>query len=240
MNSPVYKKLNRLAGQAVHRFALIKDGDSILVGLSGGKDSLSLLYWLSEIRGRIPIKFKLGAAHLFMTPTPDEKMLTWVRNLNLDFFELAPLVLWPTERKSDKAGANCYVCAQARRKQLFDLADERAITHLALGHHQDDALETFLLNILYSGETSAILPKQELFDGRLQIIRPLFLVPESLIITLAQELELPIVPAACSSCGQTARQKVKELVTTLAQENPQVRGNIFQAMFNVRSDYLPN
>lgn len=234
------KNLNRLAGRAMREFGLIQEGDRVLVALSGGKDSLVLLRWLAERRAKSP-RFQLTAAHLdlgYEKPEDHRPLAGWAADLGIDYvFERVDYGL---AAHSEVNRENpCFLCARLRRRRLFEIAGERNCAKIALGHHRDDALETFLLNILYSGETSTMLPAQVFFKGLFTIIRPFYLVPEALIARLARRWKPPIFNSGCPSNGRTKRAQVKNWLRELAQDNDKIPGNVFRAMFNCRPDYLP-
>lgn len=233
-----YKRLRHLAGRAIHQYGLIKDGDRLAVGVSGGKDSLVLIRFLAELRARAPVKFGLGVIHL--QPRQDiagqseeelaralDRMRVWLAGLELDFchLEAAPPMRvmsfwrpgWPVP---------CWNCARLRRKRLFDLCRQYQANSLALGHHLDDAVETLLMNIFYSGNLEGMAARKELFEGRLTIIRPLILTPEDLVMNLAADWDLPVLPKTCPVDGRTTRQEVKELVASLTRDHPKIRGNL--------------
>lgn len=233
-----YKRLRHLAGRAIHQYGLIEDGDRLAVGVSGGKDSLVLIRFLAELRARAPVKYGLGVIHL--QPSQEiagqsgaelaralDRMRAWLGELNLDFchLEAAPPV---PELSAWRPGSSspCWNCARLRRKRLFDLCRQYQAGRLALGHHQDDAVETLLMNIFHSGNLEGMAARQELFEGRLTIIRPLILTPEDLVLKLAADWALPVLPKTCPADGRTTRQEVKEMVASLVLGHPKIRGNL--------------
>lgn len=219
------RHLARLGGQALMRYGMIQDGDLIVLGVSGGKDSLVMTRFLAELRARAPIRYRLGAVHL--GPGGQGPLLPWLESLGLDFIhcEAAPQV--PELAAYTPGGPSpCYSCSRLRRKRLFDLCRQYGANSLALGHHLDDAAETFLMNVFYSGRLEGLRPRQELFEGRLALIRPLFLAPEALIKALVTWWRLPVTPSGCPADGHTARQEMKELIAALTGKNPKVFGNL--------------
>lgn len=219
------KKIRHLAGQAFHEYNLIEDGQTVLIGLSGGKDSLALTRFLAELKRRAPIKFTLGAAHL--GPGRESGLAPWLEDLELDFIHWEPAPEVPELATYRPGGPSpCFACARARRNRLFELSRLYGAGRLALGHHLDDAIETFLMNAFFSGRLEGLAPRQDLFEGRLAIIRPFFLVPEELIVRLSAEWRLPIMPSSCPADGHTVRQEMKELVAEMTRRNPKVFGNL--------------
>lgn len=219
------RRLARLGGRAVVRYGLIADGDSIALGVSGGKDSLVLTKFLADLRARAPVKYRLGAVHL--GPGGNGALRPWLGALKLDFIhcEAAPDV--PELARYRPGGPSpCFNCSRLRRNRLFEICREYGVKRLALGHHLDDAAETFLMNALYSGRIDGLSPRQDLFEGRLSIIRPLLLVPEALIKALVEWWKLPVMKSGCPADGHTARQETKDLIAALAAKRPEVPGNL--------------
>ncbi len=199
------------------------------MGISGGKDSLVLARFLAELRNRAPVKYRLGAAHL--GPGENTALRPFLESLRLDFihFEAAPLA--PELAAYEPGGKSpCFNCSRLRRNRLFELCREYGANKLALGHHADDAAETFLLNVFHTGRIETLSPRQELFEGRLALIRPLFLTPESLIKALIDCWQLPVMKSGCPADGRTQRQEMKELIAALAEKRPEIRGHLGAAV----------
>jgi tRNA 2-thiocytidine biosynthesis protein TtcA len=232
------KEIRSLTGKAIHRFNLIENGDRILVGVSGGKDSLTLLHLLRERQKRVPTKYDLVAVHIDLGFGPDRA------GILKDFFEAQGFSYHiefteiGTKANSTENRENpCFLCSWERRKQLFHQASQLKCNKIALGHHKDDIIETLLLNIFYSAEISTMLPVQSLFNGKITLIRPLALVEEKMIERFAREKGLPYGPSGCPSSGKTKRKEVKELIDLLERRNRKVKGNIFRSLANVKLDY---
>lgn len=230
----------RLAGRALHQYGMLSDGDRVLVGLSGGKDSLALLRFLAERRARIPIDYQVVAAHLdlgYEDPAQTDALKAYVDGLGLEsHFEKTDYA--PTAHSEVNRENPCFLCSRLRRRRLFELARDYRCAKVALGHHRDDLNETLLLNIFYSGEISTMLPVQEFFQGLVTIIRPLCAVPEDLVRKVTAAWGLPVVENPCPSSGRSKRNEVKEIIARLARSNDKIKGNIFRALRNVRTDYL--
>jgi tRNA 2-thiocytidine biosynthesis protein TtcA len=226
-------------GKAIHRYGLIQDGDRILVGVSGGKDSLSLLHLLRERRKRVQTHYELIPVHIELGFDPERAKL--LKN----YFEAQGLPyhieftdIGKRANSSENRENPCFLCAWERRKRLFQLAYRLKCNKVALGHHKDDLIETLLLNIFYSGEISTMVPIQTLFKGKITLIRPLALVEEKKVERFAKEMGLPFGPSGCPSSGKTKRKEVKELIETLGKKNRKVKGNIFRSLSNIKLDYL--
>jgi len=233
------KEIHSLMGKAIHRYGMIQDGDRILVGVSGGKDSLTLLTLLSERAKRVPIHYELLAVHVdlgfqwsgadMLTEFFEAKKITY----HIEPTRIAELANGPDNRENP-----CFLCSWERRKRIFSLAQRFGCNKIAFGHHKDDIIETFLLNIFYSAEISTMLPFQTLFKGKMTLIRPLALIEEKKIERFAKEMGLPCFPCGCPASGKSKRKKVKELLSVLDKENRQVKGNIFRSLSNIKTDYL--
>jgi len=238
--SQAVKELQRLAGKALHQYGMIDPGDRILVALSGGKDSLFLLDFLEERRRRVPIDYTLVTVHLdmgFEDPGQRAALEEYVSKRNLEYhFEVtdyAPLAHSRINRENP-----CFLCSRLRRRRLFELARDFGCAKIALGHHRDDLIETLLLNILFSGEISTMLPVQTFFNGRFSVIRPLCLTPEDKIRRWALNRNLPLVENPCPSAGRSKRREIKNILARLSRSNDKIKGNIFRALSNIRLDYL--
>ena len=232
------KEIRSLVGKAIHRYGLIQDGDRILVGVSGGKDSLTLLHLLNERRKRVPIDYELVAAHIDLgfgsERTEVLKNFFETKGLpyHIELTNIGRRANSPENRENP-----CFLCSWERRKRLFQLAHQLKCNKVALGHHKDDIIETLLLNIFYSAEISTMLPLQSLFKGKITLIRPLALVEEKKIERFARGINLPFGPSGCPSSGKTKRKEIKELIETLERKNRKVRGNIFRSLSNINLDY---
>ena len=233
------KEIRSLMGKAIHRYGLIEDGDRILVGISGGKDSLTMLDLLVERAKRVPIRYELVPAHIDLGFSSDrvETLRQFFQEKNL------PCHIERTQigrlAHSDENRENpCFLCSWERRKRIFSLAHRLKCNKIAFGHHKDDIIETFLLNIFYSAEISTMLPIQTMFKGKITIIRPLALIEEKMTERFAREKRLPVGSSGCPSSGKTKRKEVKDLIEGLQEKNHRIKGNIFRSISNIKSDYL--
>lgn len=234
-----YKSLNRAVGKALHDYDMIRDADRILVGLSGGPDSLTLLWMLAERRARIRVAYDLSAAYIdpgfgggsaeAMRPFCDRLGV----HLRAEVTDFGVVSHGPLNRENP-----CFLCARLRRKRLFEIAAELGCRTLALGHNRDDVIETLFLNICYAGEISTMRPAQDLFKGRFRLIRPLAYADEALIRRFAREQALPVSPNPCPSAGRSRRAEIKDLLQQLYRSNRKIKGNIFRAMRHVKTEYL--
>jgi tRNA 2-thiocytidine biosynthesis protein TtcA len=238
------RRVNRLTGRAICHYGLIEDGDRIAVGLSGGKDSLCLLWLLAERRRRAPVNYDLVAVHVDLgwgegEAAANAAMLSaFCRGLGVES-RFITTDIGPRAHAPHNTENPCFHCSRLRRKHLFEAALEAGCNRLALGHHRDDIIQTFFLNVLYSSEISTMVPAQPLFEGRLTIIRPLALCDEAHLARLAEELSLPVIASACPSAGKSTRHEIAEWLAPVFRRNRRLKGNVFRALSNVRPDYLP-
>ncbi|MGD8257736.1 MAG: ATP-binding protein [Desulfobacterales bacterium] len=234
-----YKALNRFVGKALHRYAMIADEDRILVGISGGADSLTLLWMLSKRLARVPINYQLFA--VFIDPgfggSFAEKLKAFCAKegfrLRVEHTDYGLLGHSSANKENP-----CFLCSKLRRKRLFEIAEEMGCNKLALGHNKDDIIETLFLNICYAGEISTMLPAQKMFQGRFTLIRPLAFANEDLIRRYASERHLPVFENPCPTAKTSKRREIKMLLNQLYRSNRKIKGNIFRAMSHVKPEYL--
>ncbi len=219
------------ARKAISDFDMIKNGDKIAVGLSGGKDSLLTLLTLSELRRFYPEKFELIAITLDMgmegfDVTPLKKIC---EENNIEYFvektHIKEIVFDIRKEKNP-----CSLCANLRRGILYDTAKKLGCNKVALGHHMDDVMETFLMSLIYEGRVHTFLPITYLSRKDLHVIRPMIYTPEYEIKHLIKKYDLPVVKNECPANGETKRQYVKDLLRNIMRENEGVRESIFGAI----------
>jgi tRNA 2-thiocytidine biosynthesis protein TtcA len=234
---PALVGVSKRAGQAIMDFNLIDEGDRIAVAVSGGKDSLSLLHVLRHRQSIAPISFEFVAVHV---------------DFKFDDFDPAGLIAYFKEHEfpflvetvdslqgEKYAEIDCYRWSAARRKVLFELCSKEGFNKIAFGHHMDDIAETILLNQFYRGEIGAMKPKQELFEGRITIIRPLAYVREESMEFLAKNLGIASMgQSKCANDDTSHRMLIKKMIRDMEKHNPQIVKNIFKSLQNVRTDYL--
>ena len=238
-NSYTYKSLNRSFGKALHRYDMIADGDRILVGLSGGADSLTLLWMLTARLPRIPINYEVFAA--FIDPGFEgsfgEPLEEYCRkqgfNFRVEYTDFGVVSHSSANRENP-----CFLCSRLRRKRLFEIAAELNCTKLALGHNKDDIIETLFMNICYAGEVSTMLPAQTFFQDKYTVIRPLAFTDQDLIRRFARDQNFPEFINPCPTAGISKRQEIKDLLKQLFRSNKKIKGNIFRAMSHVKMDYM--
>ena len=227
------KSVNRLIGQALGHYNMLADGDRVMVAVSGGIDSLVLAAVLDSWRRKAPINYELSAVYLEMGFAAEDAALVRDQLVGLNI----PLATEKFIIPEETAEKRCFACARKRRNRLFALAKEKNFSKLAMGHHKDDIIETFFINLLYSGNLSTMAPRQELFGGRLAIIRPLAYLEKEQIIALGEKLGIKAI-GGCPLAGDGKRQATRELLKQLYSKNKNVKASIFAALANVRREYL--
>ena len=235
----VEKELRRLVGKAIHVKEMIRNGDHVLVSVSGGKDSLTLLWLLRERIRRIPIDYRLTAVHVDPGFGADSagRMLSFFTDQGFEH-RILKSDIGPRAHGPDNRENPCFLCSRLRRKLLFEMADELGCNRIAMGHHKDDLIETFFMNVFYGASISTMLPVQHLFKGRLTVIRPLYLADEDLIRRYARSMNWPEIRLGCPTSGSSRREDVKKMLKGFYRSNRKIKGNIFHALQNVNPEYL--
>lgn len=235
------KRLARMLGTTVVDYQLIAPGDHIMVAVSGGKDSYTLLELLERLRLRAPIEFRLTAVHLDQVqPGYDgSKLRSWLANFGVPYEILREDTYSTVVDVTAEGKSFCGACSRLRRGVLYTNAARLGCNKIALGHHRDDAIETLLLNLFYTGRLQAMPAKYTTDDRRFEVIRPLIECAEADIIEHARAAEYPILP--CNLCGSQdglRREKMRELVDMMEADNPNVRAVMLNAMRNVHPSHL--
>jgi len=238
--SRVLSNFAKKAGRGINRFDMIRDGDRILIGVSGGKDSLALCAALTERKRWVPIDYSLSAVFIDWREYPAPAAAVDALRGFLDGLAIPLKVIQAHIRPEGYRRAfSCYICSRNRKRILFGEAERQGATKVALGHHLDDVVETTLLNLFFRGEFSTMMPVQKFFGGRLAIIRPLCEVEERDVERLARHYPLPVIAGSCPRKEINQRILLKEILRMLRRESRQVKQNIYRAASNVNTDYLP-
>jgi len=235
------KRLRRLVGQAIADFAMIEAGDKVMVALSGGKDSYALLDVLLKLRGKSPVPFELVAVNLDQRHPgfPEHVLPDYLTSLGVAFRIEVQDTYSVVKRVIPEGKTMCGLCSRLRRGVLYRVASELGANKIALGHHRDDVLETFFLNLFYGGALKAMPPKLVSDDGRHVVIRPLAYVEEADLAAYAELRAFPIIP--CDLCGsqeQLQRKQVKAMLREWEKKHPGRIDTIFGALTNVAPSHL--
>ncbi len=234
------RTVETLVNRALRLHSLVNDGDRILVGLSGGVDSLVLLRILA-MRRKFWADFELAAMHVNIENIPYGVDRDYLQKI-CEEWDVG--LLWHDEKITIEPGKGgktpCFICSWNRRRILFSQAEKLGFNKLALGHHRDDALETLLMNVIYRGSFSSLPEKLSMFDGKLTLIRPLLYVPKDHIRTYARHYGLRDTVKTCPFANKTSRRnQITALLQQIKTIHPQGLDNLFRAMSNIFDGYLP-
>ena len=235
------KRLCRLAGQAIADFNMIEAGDRVMVCLSGGKDSYGLLDVLLKLRARAPIEFDLVAVNLDQKHPgfPAHVLPDYLTSLGIEYRIAEQDTYSVVKRLIPEGKTMCSLCSRLRRGALYRLAGELGATRIALGHHRDDILETFFLNLFFGGKLKAMPPKLGSDDGKHVVIRPLAYVKEKDLARYAEERAFPIIPCdLCGSQDHLQRKQVKLMLRQWEKEFPGRVETVFNSLQRVAPSHL--
>lgn len=240
-NNKLEKRLCRQVGEAIGDYNMIEDGDKVMVCLSGGKDSYAMLDILLKLRERAPIHFDIVAVNLDQKQPgfPEQVLPTYLTKLGIPFHIETQDTYSIVTRVIEEGKTTCGLCSRLRRGILYRVADEVGATKIALGHHRDDILETFLLNLFYGGKLKAMPPKLVSDDKKHVVIRPMAYVQEKDLERYAQIKKFPIIP--CNLCGSQENLQRQAMKTLLNEWDKKFTGrveNMFAAMSSVVPSHL--
>jgi tRNA 2-thiocytidine biosynthesis protein TtcA len=234
------ERFSRHVGRGINRFAMIGAGDRVLIGVSGGKDSLALSLALVERKKWVPVDYELFAVQIEWKeyPMTDEEKASldaFYKRLGIPFRRI-PAEIAPA---SFHRKFSCYTCSRNRKRFLFNEAERLGATKVALGHHMDDIARTTLMNMFFHGEVSTMMPVQKFFGGKISVIRPLCEVRESEVSRLATRLALPTVPSRCPNADKNRRILMKEILRMASHVDKHAVSNVYSSPWRINSDYLP-
>src|SRR5262249_30097013 len=241
-SSDLEARIARKVTKAIVEFNLIEDGDRVMVGLSGGKDSWALIQILDVLQKRAPIRFSIVAVNIdsgyegYEHHKLTEKCAERGWELHVEHTTIGETI----EDVLDDSATPCSLCARLRRGALYRLADTLRPTKIALGHHADDFIETLLLNVFFQGSIKAMPARLVSDNGKHVVIRPLAYVLEAEARQYAKASNLPIIGCCCPACGDLSlqRQRMKKLIAQLEVEHPEIKSSILRALGNVQTRHL--
>ncbi len=231
------KEMKRLMGKAVSDYEMIRGGDRILVAVSGGMDSMSMLWALRERLKRIPVCYDIIAVHVDLGFKADTgaRMEEFFKKNEFNY-SIIKTRFGPLAHSEENRENPCFLCSRLKRKAIFEKAAELKCDKIAFGHHKDDFIETFFLNLFFSGSIGTIHPVQDFFDGKLAVIRPLYLLSNNITKRYASEAELPHIENGCPTADSSQRIHIRSILTGLYKTNKKIKGNIFNAL---KGDIMP-
>jgi tRNA 2-thiocytidine biosynthesis protein TtcA len=235
------RKLARAVSRAIADFDLIGDGDRILVAVSGGKDSYTMLHLLRELQRKAPVHFDLRVVNVDQGHPgyPGHVLREYMAREGYDFTMVAEDTYSIVTEKIPAGKTYCSLCSRLRRGILYRLAEEMGCNKIALGHHRDDVLQTLMLNLLFAGQLASMPPRLHADQGRRTVIRPLVYCAEEDIRVFAEAMAFPILP--CDLCGsqqELQRKQVGKMLDALEQERPGTKASMLAALQNVRPTHL--
>jgi tRNA 2-thiocytidine biosynthesis protein TtcA len=236
----ILERFARHVGRGINRFDMIGPGDRVLIGVSGGKDSLALSLALVERRRWVPVDYELFAVHVewreyLMTAQERDGLEEFYNRIGVPLRVVQAQIAPPSFKKK----FSCYTCSRNRKRLLFNEAQRVGARTIALGHHMDDIAHTTLMNMFFHGELSTMMPVQKFFDGAITLIRPLCEVREGEVSRLATRLRLPAVPNRCPNVHKNRRELMKEVMKLVLRVDRHAVSNVYGSVWRINQDYLP-
>jgi tRNA 2-thiocytidine biosynthesis protein TtcA len=236
-----HRKLSRAVGRAVVEFGMIEEGDRVMVAVSGGKDSYTMLHLLRELARKAPVRFTIHAVNIDQGHPgfPGDRLTTYMAREGYDFRMVREDTYSIVKEKVPEGKTFCSLCSRLRRGILYRIAHEMGCNVLALGHHRDDVLQTLMLNLLFAGQLAAMPPKLAGDGGTVRVIRPLVYCAEEDIQLFSEAQAFPILP--CDLCGSQSdlqRKIVGEMITDWERKRPGTKAVMLAALQNVRPSHL--
>jgi tRNA 2-thiocytidine biosynthesis protein TtcA len=235
------ERFSHHVGRGIARFNMIGPGDRILIGVSGGKDSLALSLALAERRRWVPIAYNLEAVQVEWREYPlldreKDALDAFFLRIGVPYRRIQAEIAPDTFHRK----FSCYTCARNRKRLLFDEAARIGARTIALGHHMDDIARTTLMNLFFHGELATMMPVQRFFGGKLSIIRPMCELRETEIARLCARLSLPSVPSRCPNAEKNQRLLMKEMLRMASRVDKHAVSNVYSMPWRINWDYLPS
>lgn len=234
-----FLSMHKLLESAISDYQMINPGDSVIVGLSGGKDSSMLLKLLARKKISTTNDFRISAVFIKMGFEGEDEISEYLRRFcaenGVEFFEITKSL---EQIMSQEKKQPCYLCSRTRRLALFDLADEIKANVIAFGHHRDDFVQTFMMNLFFNGTIEAMKPNNPFFGGKYRIIRPMVYIKESSIAAEVSESGIKIFDSHCPFGHISERSYIRETLKEIYSHNKIVKNNIFKALFTPKTDFL--
>lgn len=233
------KKILQKAGQTIFKNSMLAEGDRVLVALSGGKDSYILLEVLVLLRKKLPFPIELFAMHVIVKEAGYMNNLEYMEQLCKKLEVPLKIIETNVDLNQDEKKSPCFVCSWHRRKAIFNYTKEIQCNKLAFGHHMDDALQTYMLNMVYHGSLSSLPYKLSMFEGRVQLIRPLLDIDENELLAFAEKRLYPKELQKCPFDKATKRNEVKKLLESIYDSHRLAKINLFRSVRKICLEYLP-
>ncbi|ETR72985.1 MAG: PP-loop domain-containing protein [Candidatus Magnetoglobus multicellularis str. Araruama] len=218
------RRINHTIGQAIHQYDMIADGDRIAVAISGGYDSLTLLWFLLKRLPRIPVRYELLCIHIDpgfengFASVLEQYIQSMNIDIKIDYTNIGIIAHGPDNRENP-----CFLCAKLRRKRIFEIAQTCSCNKVALGHNKDDLIETMMINMFYAGEISCMHPMQSFFNGKFTLIRPLAYTDSTDIRRFAKKIQLPEFINPCPSAKNSKRSDIRDMLNTFYKKTKNQR-----------------
>ena len=237
--SRCFLSMHKLLETAIHDYRMINPGDHVLAGLSGGKDSSMLLKLLARRKISTTNDFRLSAVFVKMGFKNDDEISDYLRGFSAEngvtYFEITKSLekIMASEKKQP-----CYLCSKTRRLALFDLADEIGANVVAFGHHRDDFVQTFMMNLFFNGTLEAMKPNNPFFKGKYRVIRPMVYIKESSVKAEIENSGIKVFDSGCPFGHVSQRAFIRKFLDGLYKGDKTIRNNVFKALYNQKPDFL--
>jgi tRNA 2-thiocytidine biosynthesis protein TtcA len=224
--------------KAIETHQLLKDGEKVLIGVSGGVDSMVLTHLFNTYNQRRHKHWDILAVHI-NPGFPGWKLKPLIKFFDDNKIKYLVSDINIQDKINQVAKNMCYFCSRERRKRLFEIAEQEGIQKIALAHHIEDVNETYFLNLVYSSKTATFVPKQGFFKDKYFLIRPLYYFDKELILQYSKTYDIKKINNRCPFQKKTERNQIRKFLTALEQKNPRIKTNIFWGINNIKYEYLP-